>query len=152
MPRRLNASARIRFFIAALAAAALLTACTFVSRGTVVVSGSCGGCEEALTEDAVARAVAPVLERHGLLPVWSLKQGSGPCTGARSCSWAPGGKGWLQPWVLIDSTSAGQVRIRIESRYDSPGGDARVRALAEDVAEVLRTRFGRGNVAIERAG
>lgn len=146
----LRKSARIHFVIVSLAVFSLLTGCAFVSKATVAVSGNCPGCEDPLTDDAVAVVVAPVLERHGLQPVWAQKKSSGPCTGARGCSWAPEGKGGLQPWVLVSSASSGQVKIQIETRHDAPRHDSRVSLLAEGVANTLRAHFGRGNVVIER--
>lgn len=133
----------MRSCLASLAALCLLTSCTFVTRNAIGVSGN------AISDDAVAEVVAPALERHGLLPVWSGKTGSGPCTGARGCSWAPEGKGWLQPWVLVASPSAGQVRITIETRHDGPGEDSRVRTLAEVLAKALSERLGKDNIVIE---
>jgi hypothetical protein len=139
-------------FIVGVAALCLLAACTFVSKATIAVSGNCPGCGHVPADDGVALAIAPVLERHGLRPVWSMKTGSGPCTGARGCSWAPEGRGWLQPWVLVASPSGGQVRIRIESRHDAPGRDSRTAVLTEEMARALGAHFGDGNVVIEQAG
>lgn len=138
-----------RFFVGA-AIVSLVAACAFVSKGTVIVNENCPGCAQTLTDDAVALAIAPLLERRGFRPVWSPQSGSGPCTGARGCSWAPEGKGWLQPWIMVGSPSSGQVRVMIETRHDDPRQDIRVRDLTEELAKAVREHFGSANVAIEK--
>jgi hypothetical protein len=126
-----------------------LTACTFVSRGEVMVAEDRTGRAATATEDDVARVVAPVLERYGLKPVWSWKESSEPCISARGCIWAPEGKGWLQPWVAVLRSSSDRVKVQIETRGVSR--DSKVKAMTEDVAKALRTYFGGGSVVVEIA-
>lgn len=136
--------------IVATAAFSLLAACSFVSKGTVVVSGNCLGCTQALTDDAVARAIGPLLEHRGFRPSSPQKSAGSPCTGARGCSWAPEGKGWLQPWVMVESPASGRVKIRIEARHDDPRQDIRVRELAEELAKAMREQFGSATAVVEQ--
>lgn len=129
----------------------MLSGCTFVSSGVIAISDDRPGRAVGETENDVAHVAAPVLKRYGLEPVWSGKEKSGPCISTRGCTWAPEGKGWLQPWATIIRSSSGRVKVQIEARHDFPIHDINVNAATEDLAEALRARFGSENVVVETA-
>ena len=135
--------------VALLTIALTMFGCHFVSRGKIVLIESGEGVSRGDAANAVSLTVNSVVTNYGFMEIWqSDREVERYCTLENGCTWAPEGKGWLQPWIYIRHLSDERIQVGIEMR--DAMNSKQVEVITNEIAEKLKKRFGEDKVVIER--